>query len=237
MSTKDSTARKRTPPPRPPKPSKPQKAKASGQGERGVKEARKKRRPTARLFRKTGPPVFRAGLPNARQNAFLAAFAQCGRVSEASAASGVPTNTHNTWMQDATYREKYEEAKIHFGEILEAEADRRAFDGFLKPIYHKGELVGYERRYSDALLMFRLKALLPDRYRERSETIVSGSVQHDHEHKHSITVEERQALILEVLATIGGQQSIESSQGSGDGGLAGSIDPEIAEILPNPADR
>ena len=47
------------------------------------------------------------------------------------------------------------------------EADRRAKDGVLKPVFYKGEIVGSIPQYSDNLLMFRLKALRPDKYRER----------------------------------------------------------------------
>ena len=50
---------------------------------------------------------------------------------------------------------------------LEAEADRRAMDGYLKPVYHNGAAVGAERRYSDVLLIVRLKALAPHKYKER----------------------------------------------------------------------
>jgi len=55
---------------------------------------------------------------------------------------------------------------------LEAEADRRAMEGYLKPVYHNGVTVGAERRYSDVLLIVRLKALAPEKYKERTEATV-----------------------------------------------------------------
>lgn len=41
---------------------------------------------------------------------------------------------------------------------LEKEANRRAIEGWLDPIYYRGERVGSIRRFSDRLLMFRIKA-------------------------------------------------------------------------------
>jgi len=55
---------------------------------------------------------------------------------------------------------------------LEAEADRRAMEGYQKPVYHNGVLIGAERRYSDVLLIVRLKALAPEKYKERTEATV-----------------------------------------------------------------
>ena len=52
--------------------------------------------------------------------------------------------------------------------LLEAEADRRAVEGVVKPLFYKGQRLPVEvREYSDVLLMFRLKALRPEQYRER----------------------------------------------------------------------
>ena len=59
---------------------------------------------------------------------------------------------------------------------LEQEADRRAIEGYEKPIYQGGELVGSEQRYSDTLLMFRLNGLASDRYRQRSEVALQADV-------------------------------------------------------------
>jgi hypothetical protein len=61
-------------------------------------------------------------------------------------------------------------------DTLEAEADRRAAEGTLRPVFYKGEQCGEIREYSDTLLIFRLKALRPEKYRERSNVAVSGGV-------------------------------------------------------------
>jgi hypothetical protein len=57
---------------------------------------------------------------------------------------------------------------------MEEEARRRAIDGVNKAVYHKGKIVGYEKVYSDNLLMFMLKARRPDRFRDNSSIEYSG---------------------------------------------------------------
>jgi hypothetical protein len=54
-------------------------------------------------------------------------------------------------------------------DLLEAEARRRAVAGVEKPVYYRGQVVGNVREYSDTLLIFLLKALHPQKYRERFE--------------------------------------------------------------------
>ena len=56
------------------------------------------------------------------------------------------------------------------GDILEAEAHRRAVEGVEEPVgWYKGQAGGTVRRYSDVLLMFLLKGVLPERYKDRIE--------------------------------------------------------------------
>ena len=58
-------------------------------------------------------------------------------------------------------------------EDMEQEARRRAVYGVLVPIYWQGDVIGTERRYSDALLMFLLKAERPEKY------LPARTVRHD----------------------------------------------------------
>lgn len=51
-------------------------------------------------------------------------------------------------------------------DALELEARRRALTGWLEPKFFKGEACGYVRKFSDALLMFMLKAKRPHEFRE-----------------------------------------------------------------------
>lgn len=64
-------------------------------------------------------------------------------------------------------------------ERLEGEADDRAVRGVMVPVVGRigdGQdgVIATERKPSDQLLMFRLKALAPDRYRERRELTGAG---------------------------------------------------------------
>ena len=61
-------------------------------------------------------------------------------------------------------------------ERLEAEAHRRAFEGYDEPVFYKGDEVGAVRKYSDVLAIFLLKAHRPERYRDRYDVKAGGSL-------------------------------------------------------------
>lgn len=113
-----------------------------------------------------------------KREAFILAFAQMGNVSKACAKAKISRQTvYRHKKEDETFAELWSEAEDIYVELLEAEADRRARGGTLKPVFYKGEKVGSVREYSDTLLMFRLKALRPDKYRENSAVQHSGEMQ------------------------------------------------------------
>ena len=110
-------------------------------------------------------------LYNRRQRAFLAAFRETGNVRLACEVAGVGRSSHYRWREkDPAYREAFDLAREDAADILEAEAFRRAVEGVEEPVgWYKGVAGGTVRRYSDVLLMFQLKALRPEKYRERVE--------------------------------------------------------------------
>lgn len=59
---------------------------------------------------------------------------------------------------------------------LEDEAHRRAFDGVDEPVFYKGEDCGAVKKYSDTLAIFLLKAHAPEKYRERQDLTVKGTL-------------------------------------------------------------
>jgi hypothetical protein len=77
---------------------------------------------------------------------------------------------------DAEFAGLYLEAEQIGVSALEDEATRRAFQGTDKPVYHQGVEVGAVREYSDSLATFLLKAHKPDRYRERQDIALSGTI-------------------------------------------------------------
>jgi len=65
-----------------------------------------------------------------------------------------------------------EEVTITHTEILEGAALKRAAEGWLEPVWYQGDKVGANRKWSDTLQMFFLKARKPDEY---SEKILHGN--------------------------------------------------------------
>lgn len=68
----------------------------------------------------------------------------------------------------------WDSAMAEAADHLEAEARRRAVEGWHEPVFYQGDEVGYVRRFSDTLLIFLMKGANPEKYRERSSTELSG---------------------------------------------------------------
>lgn len=112
---------------------------------------------------------------------FLEIYPAYGNIGDALKSVGLKSrNTFYAWLAaDEQFEADFEEVKKDYIEKLEKEADRRAIDGVNKPVFYKGQLVTDKKgnpviikEYSDTLLIFRLKALAPDVYRERVESKV-----------------------------------------------------------------
>ena len=114
----------------------------------------------------------RTDVQRTKKPAMLAAYAELGVITHAAAAAGIERSTHWRWMQDdPEYAAKFAEAHEQAVEKLEREALRRAADGWEEPVFHKGEVVGHVKKFSDTLLIFMLKAARPEKYRE-SPTVI-----------------------------------------------------------------
>ncbi len=81
---------------------------------------------------------------------------------------GIATRTFYDKLNKEADRWKplYEMAVDYGTEGLINEARRRAYEGIDDAIYHKGDVVGFRKIYSDSLLMFLIKARRPE-YRDR----------------------------------------------------------------------
>ncbi len=106
-----------------------------------------------------------------QQRAFLVAFLETGNVRRACKVAKVGRSSHYRWLkQHKAYREAFNVAKQCAADLLESEAYRRAVEGVEEPVgWYKGKAGGVVRKYSDVLLMFLLKGLRPETYRERVE--------------------------------------------------------------------
>lgn len=116
-----------------------------------------------------------------KKGAFLAAFVNNGNVTKSADAAGIDRRTHYQWCEDdAEYAEAFCGAQEAACDHLEAEARRRAVDGWEESVFFKDEVVGTKRRYSDTLLIFLLKGNNPEKFAERHQSI------HEHNHTHSL---------------------------------------------------
>jgi AcrR family transcriptional regulator len=104
---------------------------------------------------------------------FLETLRDTGSVARAARKSGL---NRSTWYRHRRKSERFAavwaEALDEGIEKLEEEALRRAITGTSQPVFFRGERIGDVRRYSDALLMFLLRAHRPQRYRDGADPVV-----------------------------------------------------------------
>jgi hypothetical protein len=103
-----------------------------------------------------------------RRRRFLDALVETGgNVSRSCDLANFGRRAAYDWRRDeAEFAAEWDEAVNRGLDALEAEARRRAFEGIEEPVFYKGEVCGFVRRYSDALIMFMLKAYRPQ-FRDR----------------------------------------------------------------------
>lgn len=118
-----------------------------------------------------------------KKRAFLAAYAQCGNITHAAEIVGIDRDNHYIWMKNATYAEVFKAAGEQAADALEKEARRRAIEGVErlkfgrngKPLRDPATKKPYvEREFSDTLLIFLLKGIRPEKYRENVHQELTG---------------------------------------------------------------
>lgn len=108
--------------------------------------------------------------------AFCAALAETGIVARACKAVGISRQTAYGWRDDIPeFAAAWDKALAVGITALEDEAHRRGFEGVDEGVYHQGVLVDTQRKYSDTLAIFLLKAHKPEKYRERTNVDVTSS--------------------------------------------------------------
>ena len=111
------------------------------------------------------------------RDAFIERLEATGNVTLAATGAGVTRqNAYQTRSRNKTFRRQWDEAIDEAVDLLAGEARRRA-TGIKRDIYYAGEVVGTERVYSDALLMFLLKAHRPQMYRDTVKVEHSGGME------------------------------------------------------------
>ena len=107
---------------------------------------------------------------------FCRVLAETGIVSRGVEAIGVNRSTVYGWRKsDPTFAAAWDAALEVGVSALEDEVKRRAFEGYEKPVYQGGNLVGTIHEYSDSLAMFVLKGRIPA-YRDKQDLTVSGTI-------------------------------------------------------------
>ncbi len=120
--------------------------------------------------RPSGRQTRAKGLTPARWPRFLDALAATGNVTWAAAAVGMTRAAAlGLRARDETLARHWDDALEIATDALEAEARRRACEGWLEPVYYQGQRVGEVRKYSDRMLELLLKAQRPEKFKDRRE--------------------------------------------------------------------
>ena len=111
------------------------------------------------------------------QKAFLEALADTCNVRSACQTAGIARNSAYLWRSDdPDFASKWKAALEIGADALEEEAIRRAREGVDEPVFHKGQICGVVRKYSDTLLIFLLKGAKPLKYRDNVDLNVTGEL-------------------------------------------------------------
>jgi hypothetical protein len=104
---------------------------------------------------------------------FIKVLGETGNVSVAIEAARVARPTAYEHKQnDQVFAAEWADALERAADVLEGEARRRAFEGVEEPVFGSlgqgrgGGEIGRVRKYSDVLLMFLLKGLRPQKFRD-----------------------------------------------------------------------
>ena len=117
--------------------------------------------------------------PNIWKPAFLTALAETGIVSAAADRAGIDRGAaYAARARSAKFAKDWDNALQRAADALEAEALRRAAMGVEEPVYYQGKIVGTVTKYSDVLMMFLLKGMRPEKFRENHHH--SGGLSHEH---------------------------------------------------------
>lgn len=112
-----------------------------------------------------------------KQSMFLEEFAKHGIVSLACKAAGVQRSAVYRWKEQSdTFLFRFNQAFETAKDNIRAEVYRRAHDGVQEPVWQLGKYCGQVTRYSDTLLIFHAKMLMPE-YRDKQQVELTGSLE------------------------------------------------------------
>jgi|SRR5581483_842304 len=118
---------------------------------------------------------------SAKQDVFLESFAQHGIVSRACRDADIERSTVYRWKEhDETFLVRYNFALEEAKDAIREEVRRRAHDGWDEDVYQLGKYAGTVHKYSDTLLIFHAKMLMPE-YRDKQPDININNTLHTRE--------------------------------------------------------
>jgi hypothetical protein len=112
----------------------------------------------------------------AKQRLFLEAYAEHANVILSAHAAGVDRTTVYKWLEhDEDFSFAFNQAKEDAKDVLRAEIYRRGKEGWDESVYEAGVLMKTVRKYSDTLLIFHAKMLMPE-YRDKQQIDVNTNI-------------------------------------------------------------
>ncbi len=113
--------------------------------------------------------------PELRARFFEHLSESCNVTLSAKAIGMSRSHMHTLRRNDKTFAKEWDNAIEIATDALEHAARKRAMDGYQRPIYQRGELVGHEPCFSDALMITLLKAHRPEKFRDKGFDLPPGS--------------------------------------------------------------
>jgi len=108
---------------------------------------------------------------------FLTALAKNPVVREACRVSGLPRTTVYMWKQrDPEFAKRIDEVLDQSLDDLEFALTDRALNGWKRPVFQQGQLVGHEQVFDNRAAEFILGRRRPDRWADRSQVDVNVTV-------------------------------------------------------------
>lgn len=113
----------------------------------------------------------------AKARAFLAAYRRTCNLTASAAAAGIGVRQHYRWLERyPKYAAAFERAQLVAADYLESCAIERATIGWEEPVFYQGDECGRVRRFDGGLMQFLLRGAKPEKYRERLDHEIHGSV-------------------------------------------------------------
>jgi hypothetical protein len=115
-------------------------------------------------------------ITNEQWDVFFLEMEREGNISAAAKVSGIARSTvyERLAAEDPEWMARFDDAHKAMCDRIRAAYFRRAIEGVDEPVFQMGVQVGTIRRYSDPLLMALGKAHMPDLFRERTATELTG---------------------------------------------------------------